>query len=295
MLRIGAHMSVAGGMARAVDRAVLHACEALQVFTRNPNRWQARPLDPGDVRAFRLGVDRTGIGPAVSHASYLINLGTTSPPLREASIRALADELDRAHALGLLGVVLHPGACTSGGEADALRLVAQGIRAALGRRPRRPTLVLVEHTAGQGRTLGHTFEHLGSILAHLDGSPRVGVCLDTCHLLASGYDIVSPAGYARTFAACERLVGLDRVKVFHANDSKKPLGSRVDRHEHIGEGCLGEAPFRRLLHDRRFAGLPLLIETAKSPTHQRPGSLMRDPLDDRNLATLRRLRAQAGA
>jgi deoxyribonuclease-4 len=211
--------------------------------------------------------------------------------LRDASIAAFADELDRAHALGLLGVVLHPGACTTGTEADALRLVAEGIRAAFARRPRRPTRVLLEHTAGQGRSLGHTFEHLASILSHLDGSPRVGVCLDTCHLLASGYDVVSPVGYARTFAACDRVVGLDRVKVFHANDSRKPRGSRVDRHEHIGDGCLGPTPFRRLLHDRRFAGLPLLIETAKSPAHQKAGPLVRDPLDDRNLDTLRRLRA----
>jgi deoxyribonuclease-4 len=250
-------------MARAVDRATLHGCEALQIFTRNPNQWRARPLDSIDVRTFRQGVDRTGIGPVVAHASYLINLGSASPLLREASVAAFDDELDRAHALGLLGVVLHPGACTSGTDEEALRLVAQGIRAAFARRPRRRTMVLLEHTAGQGRTLGHTFEHLAAILSHLNGSARVGICLDTCHLSASGYDIVSAAGYAQTFAACDRLVGLDRVKVFHANDSKKPRGSRIDRHEHIGEGCLGTEPFQRLLHDARFAGRPLLIETPR--------------------------------
>jgi deoxyribonuclease-4 len=288
-------MSVAGGMARAVDRATLHGCEALQVFTRNPNRWHSNPLDPDDVRSFRQRLERAGIAPAVSHASYLINLGTASPPLRDASIAAFGDELDRAHALGLLGVVLHPGACTSGTEGDALRLVAQGIRAAFARRPRRRTLVLLEHTAGQGRSLGHTFEHLAAILSHLNGSPRVGVCLDTCHLLASGYDIVTPAGYAQTFAKCDSLLGLDRVKVFHANDSKKPLGSRVDRHEHIGDGCLGPEPFRRLLNDPRFAGRALLIETAKSLAHQRALPLVRDPLDERNLTTLRLLRDSPAA
>ena len=291
MLRIGAHMSVAGGVARAVDRAVLHGCEALQIFTRNPNQWRARPLDRAEARAFRQRLDGAGIGPAVSHASYLINLGTTAPVLREASIAALADELDRAHALGLLGVVLHPGACTSGTEAEALRLVAEGLRATLALHPRRRTLVLLEHTAGQGRSLGHTFEQLAAILGHLDGASRIGICLDTCHLTAAGYDIVSAGGYAQTFQACDRLIGVDRVKVFHANDSRTPFGSRVDRHEHVGQGSLGPIPFQRLLHDRRFAGLPLLIETAKSPARSKPDSCVRDPLDDRNLETLRRLRA----
>jgi deoxyribonuclease-4 len=151
-------------------------------------------------------------------------------------------------------------------------------------------MVLLEHTAGQGRTLAYTFEHLATILGHLDGSPRVGVCLDTCHLVASGYDIVSERGYDETFARFDRLVGLDRLKVFHGNDSKKPCGSRVDRHEHIGDGCLGLAPFRRLLHDPRFAGLPMLIETQKSRGAERAGAIVEDPLDVKNLTTLRRLR-----
>ena len=151
-------------------------------------------------------------------------------------------------------------------------------------------MVLLEQTAGQGRTVGHRFEHLATILGHLDGSPRVGVCIDTCHLVASGYDIVTETGYGETFEALDRLVGLDRVKVFHGNDSKRPCGSRVDRHEHIGEGCLGLETFHRLLHDPRFAELPLLIETEKSPSRGPAGTVVADPLDTRNLATLRRLR-----
>ena len=151
-------------------------------------------------------------------------------------------------------------------------------------------MVLLEHTAGQGRTVGHRFEHLAAILGHLNGSARVGVCLDTCHLVASGYDISSDAGYAETFDAFESLIGLDRLKVFHANDSKRPCGSRIDRHEHIGQGCLGVAPFRRLLNDRRFAGLPMLIETEKSPGCEKRGTIVADPLDMKNLRTLRRLR-----
>ena len=291
MLRIGAHMSVAGGVSKAVDRAVVHGCEALQVFTKNASQWKGKPLDEAEVRLFRRGVDETGIQPVVSHASYLINLATTAPGLREQSIAAFVDEIDRAHALGLLGVVIHPGTCTAGTEDDALRLIADAIRQAFRANPRRKTMVLLEHTAGQGRTLGHRFEHLATIIGHLNGSSRVGVCLDTCHLVASGYDIVTEDGYRETFAAFERLVGFDRLKVFHGNDSKKPCGSRVDRHEHIGQGCLGEEPFRRLLHDRRFQGLPILIETAKAKGSERPGLIVADEYDVRNLGTLRRLRS----
>jgi deoxyribonuclease-4 len=283
-------MSVAGGVSKAVDRAAVHGCESLQIFSKNANRWAAPPLDPAEVRAFRRRIDETGMTPVVSHASYLINLATTFPGLREQSLAAFVDELDRAEALGLLGVVIHPGTCTAGSEEDALRLVAEMVRAALKARPRRKTMVLLEHTAGQGRTVGHRFEHLAAILTHLNGSPRVGVCLDTCHLVASGYDIVSETGYRDTFDALDRLVGLDRVRVFHGNDSKKPCGSRVDRHEHIGQGCLGLEPFRRLLNDPRFEALPILIETEKSKGCERAGMILEDPFDMKNLATLRTLR-----
>src|SRR4051812_31473869 len=195
MLRIGAHMSVAGGVSNAVERAVVHGCEALQIFTKNGSQWRGKPLDPDDVRRFCKRVDETGITPVVSHASYLINLATTFPVLREQSIAAFIDEIDRAAALGLLGVVIHPGTCTAGPDDEALQLIADGIRAAFKAKPRATTMVLLEHTAGQGRTLGYRFEQLATILGHLDGSPRVGVCLDTCHLAASGYDIVSDDGY----------------------------------------------------------------------------------------------------
>jgi deoxyribonuclease IV len=290
MLRIGAHMSIAGGISKAVDRALVHGCEALQIFTKNANQWRGKALDPGDVNTFRMRIEQTGITPVVSHASYLINLATTFPLLRQQSIAAFIDELDRAEALGLLGVVIHPGTCTAGTEDDALRLIADAIRQAFKARSRRKTMVILEHTAGQGRTLGHRFEHLATIIRHLRGSARVGVCLDTCHLVASGYDITTEAGYIDTFAAFDRIVGIERLRVFHANDSKRPCGSRVDRHEHIGRGCLGEEPFRRLLRDRRFAGLPMLIETEKSKGFEKRGTLVADPLDMQNLQTLRRLR-----
>jgi deoxyribonuclease IV len=288
-VRIGAHMSIAGGVSKAVDRAVAHGCEALQIFTKNASQWRGKPLDAAEIRLFRRRIDETGIAPVVSHASYLINLATTFPVLREQSLAAFVDELDRADALGLLGVVIHPGTCTAGTEADALRLIADGIRHAFRAKPRRKTMVLLEHTAGQGRTLGHRFEHLATIIGHLRGSPRVGVCLDTCHLVAAGYDIVSDEGYRDTFAAFDEIVGLDRLRAFHANDSKKPCGSRVDRHEHIGKGCLGLAPFRRILNDPRFAKLPMLLETPKMDTPQSRRLSDIDPLDKQNLETLRRL------
>lgn len=293
MLRIGAHMSVAGGVSKAVDRARVHGCETLQIFSKNASRWHSKPLDPAEVKAFRSRIDQTGITPVVSHASYLINLATTFRVLREQSIASFIDELDRADVLGLMGVVIHPGTCTAGSEEDGLRLIADAIRQAFKARPRRKTMVILEHTAGQGRTLGHRFEHLAAIIGHLRGAARVGVCLDTCHLVASGYDIASESGYRDTFDAFDRIVGIGRLKVFHGNDSKKPCGSRVDRHEHIGRGCLGEEPFRRLLHDRRFAGLPILIETEKSKSSEKAGAVAADPLDTMNLNALRRLRDEA--
>jgi len=292
MLRIGAHMSVAGGVSNAVERAVLHCCESLQIFSKNANRWVAPPLDTADIRRFRKRLSETAITPAVSHASYLINLASTNPALRAQSIEALVDEVDRAHTLGLLGVVLHPGTCTSGTEDEALALIAKAIHAVFARQRRWQTMVLLEHTAGQGRTVGYRFDHLATIIERLDGSPRVGVCLDTCHLIASGYDIVTEEGYQATFREFDRLVGLKRLNVFHGNDSKRPCGARVDRHEHIGQGCLGLEPFHRLMHDLRFDGLPILIETEKTENLRKPGLITTDPLDWKNLETLRRLRAE---
>jgi deoxyribonuclease IV len=281
-------MSVAGGLPRAVDRAVAHRCDALQIFAKNASQWRGRVVPPEEVREFRAKVKASGIKPVVSHASYLINLATASPVLRRQSVEAMGDEMDRAEALGLLGVVLHPGCYTLGSEAEGLELIAESLLELLEARRRGKTMVLLEHTAGQGTALGATFEQLASIIAKMNDHPRVGVCLDTCHLLASGYDICSPEGYASTFKQFGRLVGFDRLKAFHLNDSKKPLGSRIDRHEHIGAGCLGLEPFRRLVNDRRFHGLPMLLETPKTEGRS-PTQIQIDPLDDRNLNTLRRL------
>jgi deoxyribonuclease-4 len=290
MPRLGAHLSIAGGLPRAVDRAVATRCEALQIFTKSAGQWRARVLPPEEIAQFRAQVDEAGIHPVVAHNSYLINLAAADPVLRAQSIGALGEELDRAESLGLLGLVMHPGSYTSGTETGGLELIAAGLAEVLRARPRARAMVLLEHTAGQGTNLGHRFEHLAAILARLDGSPRVGVCLDTCHLLAAGYDLTSDAGYCETFESFDRLVGIDRIRAFHLNDSKKPRGSRVDRHEHIGKGHLGPEAFRRLLTDPRFAALPMLLETPKLDTPESRRKSDADPWDVRNLRMLRRLR-----
>lgn len=281
-------MSVAGGLPRAVERGVVHGCEAMQIFAKNASQWRGRVIPPDEIRAFRTLVKRSGIAPVVSHASYLINLATANRGLRTQSIAAMADELDRAEALGLLGVVLHPGCYTDGSEPHGLALIAEALDQLLRERPRGRALVILEHTAGQGTSLGATFEQLATIIGLMKQPRRVAVCLDTCHLLASGYDIASPEGYARTFRDFGRIVGFERLKVFHLNDSKRPLGSRVDRHAHIGEGFVGLDGFRRIVNDRRFRDLPMLLETPKSEGRA-TGPIVPDPLDVKNLSLLRTL------
>ena len=288
---LGAHMSVAGGLPLAVDRAVAHGCDAFQIFAKNANQWRGRVVPPEEIRDFRAKVLAAGIGPVVSHASYLINLATTNAALRRQSIEAMGDEMDRAEALGLLGVVLHPGCYTHGSEADAPGLIADALMQLLSDRAGGRTMVLLEQTAGQGTSIGARFEHLAEILAKANADARLGVCLDTCHLLAAGYDVCSPEGYAETFEQFGRLVGFGRLKLFHLNDSKRPLGSRVDRHEHIGQGCLGLEPFRRLVNDPRFGGLPMLLETPKTEGGG-PRVVAVDPLVERNLKTVRGLIAR---
>jgi deoxyribonuclease IV len=284
-------MSIAGGLPLAVERARVHRCDALQIFTKSSNQWRARTLPPAEIAEFRDSVERASIGPVVAHASYLINLAAAEPFLRERSIMAFGEEIDRAEALGLLGVVIHPGSHTTSTEDEGIRLVADGVRRVLQARSRGRAHVILEHTAGQGTSLGWRFEQLARMIEHLDGHPRVGVCLDTCHLWGAGYDLASEAGYRSTFEAFERLVGLDRLRVFHVNDSKRPLGSRRDRHEHIGQGTIGRPAFRRLLNDARFGALPMILETPKTEGRG-PACVEKDPLDVRNLRTLRALVAR---
>jgi deoxyribonuclease-4 len=284
-------MSIAGGLPFAIARAHVHRCETLQIFSKNASQWRARPLPPDEVAAFRKAAEKTGIRPIVAHASYLINIATAKPALRAQSIAALGEEMDRAEALGLLGVVLHPGARMTASVDAAIGLIAEALQQVVKARPKGKTMILLEHTAGQGTTMGSNFEEIAGMLNRARLKTRLGVCLDTCHLLASGYDLCSEQGYRATFRTFEDLIGIDRLKVFHLNDSKKPCQSRVDRHEHIGKGCIGVEPFRRLLNDPRFAHLPMLIETEKTEGRTRGKGLVEvDPLDEMNLNTLRSLR-----
>ena len=281
-------MSIAGGLPLAVARAQIHRCQSLQIFSKNASQWRARPLPAAEIAAFRAAAAATGIAPIVAHASYLINIATANAALRAQSIAALGEEVDRAEALGLLGVVLHPGARLAAPADEAVQLVSAALDEVLKARRRGKTMILLEHTAGQGSTMGSTFEEIAAMLKGAKHNRRLGVCLDTCHLLASGYDLCSANGYTATFTAFDRLVGFDRLKVFHMNDSKKPCMSRVDRHEHIGKGCLGLEPFRRLLNDKRFATLPMILETEKSEWREK-GKVVVDPLDEMNLNVLRSL------
>ncbi len=287
-------MSIAGGLPRAVERARAADCDTLQVFTKSSGQWRARPLPDAEVAEFRRLSEKLDVRPTIAHASYLINLGAPADTLRRRSGAALGEELDRAEALGLLGVVLHPGSYTTTTEEEGLARIADGIASVLADRPDQRTMLLLEHTAGQGTNLGHTFEQLGTIISEVERAEtaaRVGVCLDTCHLLAAGYDLGSDTGYADTMRQLDEYVGFDRLRVLHLNDSKTPLGSRVDRHTHIGSGHVGLSAFRRLLRDPRLEDLPMVLETPKGRS-ARTAEIEPDPMDLENLQTLRDLMAE---
>ena len=278
---LGAHMSIAGGLPLALTRGHALGCSAVQIFVKNQRQWAARPLGADEARAFRDARRATGIRWAFAHASYLINLASPASTAWAQALDAFTDELERAEALGLDAVVIHPGSHLGGGVEAGLARVAAAVREALRRTRGYRVRVALENTAGAGGALGRTFAELGAMLDRVDRARRVGVCLDTCHLFAAGYDIRSAAGYREAMAECEHAVGVERVLAFHLNDARAPLGSGLDRHEHIGRGELGLAPFRRLLGDARVAGAPKVLETPKEP----------EPIADRrNLAALRRLR-----
>lgn len=265
-MRIGAHQSISGGLEKAVERAVADGCESVQVFTRNQSQWAVKPLAPEAVGRFRHAVERWGVPRArlLAHDSYLINVCAADRDLRRRSLDALVVELERCAALGIGALVMHPGAHLGRGETRALKQVARALTRALSRTEGHPdaAVLLIENTAGQGTTLGHRFEHLRDLLADVEPKARLGICFDTQHAFAAGYDMSTPDGHAATLDELDRVVGLRHVRAFHLNDSKKPLGARVDRHERIGRGHLGAGCFRRLLDDPRFAETPGVLELA---------------------------------
>ena len=279
---LGAHLSIAGGYFKAVDAAAGLGMDTVQIFTKNNNQWRAKPLTDDDVRKFQEALQRTGIQKPCAHDSYLINLASPKDELWNKSLDAFVVELERAEAFGLAGVVMHPGSFVDSTERRGLSRIVKGLDAACRRTSGFQTEIWLETTAGQGTNLGHRFEHLADILERSKFADRMGVCVDSCHIFAAGYPLGSDADYAATMNEFDEIIGLDRIRAFHLNDSKKDLGSRVDRHEHIGEGCLGIEPFRHIINDERFAGLPMYLETKKET---RDGVEM----DAINLKTLRGL------
>jgi deoxyribonuclease-4 len=262
----GAHESVAGGVSSAFGRAAIDGCRAIQVFTKNSNQWKEPAISAEGIAAFREGRASYGLPGAppvtvLAHASYLINLGTDDSVVLQKSIDALVAEVERSSALGIDYVVLHPGAHLGAGEDVGLARVCEALDAVHARAPGASARILLENTAGQGTCVGHRFEHLQAIFEGARTADRLGVCFDTQHAFAAGYDLSTGEGYERTWTSLDTCVGLDRVRAFHLNDSKKPLGARVDRHEHLGEGLLGLAAFWRLANDRRFATIPGVLET----------------------------------
>ncbi|MHB8811601.1 MAG: deoxyribonuclease IV [Desulfobulbaceae bacterium] len=261
---LGAHESVAGGLHLAFARIASVGGEALQVFTRNQRQWQAPPLSAEEIASFRAQKGQVPAMPVAAHASYLINLGSGNRELAARSVRAFAEELRRCDLLAIPWVVIHPGSHGGDGIEAGLARVAENLDAAFTAAGEQSAVrVLLETTAGQGTGLGSRFEELAWLINASKFSTRLGVCLDTCHIFAGGYDIRTPATYARTMVEFDRTVGLERLCFFHVNDCKKELGSRVDRHEHIGRGLIGREGFRLLLNDPRFARLPMTLETPK--------------------------------
>ena len=283
---IGAHMSVEGGLHGAIERALRVRARAVQVFTKNASRWEGKPLVREECLAFQGAWEASGLAPPVAHDSYLINLASPDGALRRRSIAALAEEIRRCEAYGIPFLVIHPGAHMGSGVKDGCDRVAESIDRSRDRATAPSVTLLLETVAGQGTALGRRFEELARMRGAVARRSLVQFCLDTCHVHAAGYDLVSERGWEETFLEFDAILGLENLRVFHVNDSKNERGSRVDRHEHIGKGRLGEAPFARILRDPRFRAVPKILETAKG----KDGVVM----DRRNLALLRRL-AEAGS
>jgi len=264
LLRLGAHESIAGGLHQAFERAQSVGCEAVQVFVKSNRSWAVQPLAEEEIARFKERAQETGIQPVVGHTSYLLNLGTPDEALWARSRDALIVELERCEALDIPYLVLHPGSHVGAGEEAGLAQVAQGLTEVHAATAGFHAQILLESTAGQGTNLGCSFEHLAWLMEHTREGERLGACLDTCHVFAAGYELRTPEGYAATLEAFERVVGLARLKALHLNDCLGHLGSRKDRHAHIGQGHIGLEGFRHVLHDPRLTGLPGLLETPKS-------------------------------
>jgi deoxyribonuclease-4 len=270
-------MSASGGVDKAITRGGELGIQSCQIFSKNERQWIAKPLDPGVVEAFHAEVERTGIRDLVIHDSYLINLASPKEDILAKSLAAFRDELERSDQLGVQYLVTHPGAHTGSGLEQGIRTFAESLNRIFDSIPDNRTITCLETTAGKGTNLGGTFEELAAIIDLIEDKRRVGVCLDTCHIWDAGYDIRTPEAYAATMQSFDDIVGFSNLKVLHLNDSKNPLASRKDRHEHIGDGEIGTEGFSNVVNDPRFDGLPGILETEKDDANE---------YDRRNLATL---------
>ena len=279
---LGAHQSIAGGYYKAVEIAQRTKCDCVQIFTKNNNQWQAKDLTDEDVRLFQEKLSELGISHPIAHDSYLINLASPDPVLWKKSIDAFVIELLRAERLGIPYVVTHPGAHTTSGEEAGIAAVVRALDEVHRQTRGIKAKCLLETTAGQGSCLGRTFEQLAAMIDGVKNPDRLGVCVDTCHIFAAGYPISTEKDYKATMRALDKTIGVSIVHAFHLNDSVKPLGSRVDRHAHIGRGMIGKEAFRLLMNDKRFSKVPMYLETPK-------GEEKGKDLDVVNLQTLRRM------
>jgi deoxyribonuclease-4 len=264
-LLLGAHESIAGGVENALARGQEVGCDTIQIFVKTPNRWASKAIAEENVVAFQEAVEETEIWPVFAHGLYLVNLATPDDTLWQKSLAALADDLERCEQLGLPGLVIHPGSHMGSGEEAGLARIVAALDEVHDRLPGAGAQVWLEITAGQGNHLGYTFDQIRAMIEGVREPERLGVCFDTAHAFAAGYELRTRDGYEATWSEFEHRLGLDRLKAIHLNDSKKELGSRVDRHEHIGQGLLGLEPFRFLLNDPRFRGIPMTLETDKGP------------------------------
>jgi len=279
MRLLGAHMSIAGGVDKAIDRGKLIGCNVIQIFVKNNNQWFGKPLPEEEIKSFIDKRKETGIL-VFGHTGYLINLASVNPDNREKSVRSMMEELEKSEALKLPFIVLHPGSHGGQGEEKGIKRVAQSLDQLLKDTAGYKVKIALETTAGQGTGLGCKFGHFRQWFELVSSPERLGICVDTCHIYAAGYDIKTNDGYKNTWSEFKAMVGFDNLLAFHLNDSKKGLNCRVDRHEHIGQGTLGEKAFKRLLNDNNFDHLPMVLETPKDPEMK---------LDRMNLALLRRL------
>jgi deoxyribonuclease-4 len=280
---LGAHMSISGGLHLAIDRAVAAGCGVVQIFTRNSNQWKGKPVSEADAELFRSKFAASGLHEVISHDIYLINLASPPGETRDKSLAAFRNELETCARLGIQKVVMHPGSHLADSPETGLQRVIEAFDQLFGEVPQFEGKVLIETTAGQGSNLGRTFEELHAIITGSRFPDKFAVCFDTCHTFAAGYDTATEAGYRDTMEQFDRLLGVERLQCFHFNDSKKGLGSRVDRHEHIGQGTLGLNPFRFILNDARFATVPKILETPKGDN---------EDMDTVNLGILRGLVTQ---